>query len=495
MPKMFFVFDEKRKELQKRRNMRIERRAYPRRILFLASCSCALLLTGCSSYQARPLPEDSMLAENLQGLQYSIEKQQAAGLQQQHEINPADGLDLTETAIIAVLNNPGLQAERAKQNVAGAQLFAAGLLPDPQLSANLDIPTGDSAGTVNAWGLGLGYDIIPLITRQARIDAQRQTQVQVNLSLLWQEWQVMQRARSLAIRSTLELNKMELLHKTRDLYLHRYDNSSKALKAGDITLDVNGTDLTALLDTYSQINQLEQLHNETRHQLRLLLGLAPNVDLQFNLPSEPALLSRETAEKELKTLQQRRPDLLALQAGYQSQEAKVRTAVLSQFPSLSIGITRAKDTSALYTTGFGISLNLPLFSGSRGAIAIERATREQLQQEYQARLSQALTDVDRLLELQEIIAGQQARLKKYLPQLWTIVEKTRVAYKNSDIDALTFFNMEYTWVIKRLEEIDLEQAQWENSLALEAMLALPEENHLPAVKISNQQVAPKGQVQ
>ena len=475
--------------------MQIERITTLRRSMLLALCSCALLLTGCASYQARPLPEDSMLTENLQGLQYSIEKQQAAGLQQHHEINPADGLDLTEVAIIAVLNNPDLRAERAKQKVAGAQLFAAGLLPDPQVSASLDIPTGDTAGTVNAWGLGLGYDIIPLITRQARITTEQQAQVQVNLNILWQEWQVMQQARSLAIRSTLEQSKLKLLHKTRELYLHRYDNSSKALKAGDITLDVNGTDLTALLDTYSQINQLEQAHNETRYQLRLLLGLAPDVDLQFTIPPEPALLSRETAEKELKTFQRRRPDLLALHAGYQSQEAKVRTAVLSQFPSLSIGITRAKDTGALYTTGFGISLNLPLFSGSRGAIAVERATREQLQQEYQARLSQALTDVDRLLELQKIIAAQQARLKKYLPQLRAIVEKTREAYKNSDIDALTFFNMEYTWVLKRLEEIDLEQAQWENSLALEAMLALPGENSLPAVRNPNQQVDPKRQVQ
>ncbi|HHD64385.1 MAG TPA: TolC family protein, partial [Desulfobulbaceae bacterium] len=440
------------------------------------------LLTGCASYQAHPLPEKSMLADNLHDLQYSVKKQQEAGLQ--HAVNPADGLDLTEVAIIAVLNNPDLQAERTKQKVAGAQLFAAGLLPDPQISANLDIPTGTTNGAVNAWGLGLGYEIIPLITRQARIDAEQQAQVQVNLHLLWQEWQVMQQARSLAISSTLELKKLELLRKTRDIYQHRYDNSSRALKAGDITLDVNGTDLTALLDASSQVNQLEQAHNKTRHQINLLLGLAPAVDLRFTLPKKPVLLTRKFAENNLEILPERRPDLLALQAGYQSQEAKVRTAVLSQFPSLSIGITRAKDSGSLYTTGFGISLNLPLFTGSRGAIAIERATREQLKLEYQARLSRARTDVDRLLELQGIIAEQQARLKKYLPQLRTIVEKTRQAYANSDIDALTFFNMEYTWILKRVEEIDLEQAQWENNLALQVMLALPEGNGLPSVKSS-----------
>ena len=158
--------------------MRIERITNLGQSLLPTLCCTTLLLTGCASYQAHPLPKDSILTDNLHDLQYSVKKQQAAGLQQ-HEINPADGLDLIETAIIAVLNNPDLQAERVKQKVAGAQLFAAGLLPDPQISANLDFPTGDSSGAVNAWGLGLGYDIIPLITRQARIDTEQQAQIQV----------------------------------------------------------------------------------------------------------------------------------------------------------------------------------------------------------------------------------------------------------------------------------------------------------------------------
>ncbi len=461
--------------------MRIKNITKTAHSLLPALCCAALVLTGCASYQARPLPENSILADKLRALQYSVKKQQAAGLHQ-HAVNPADGLDLTEVAIIAVLNNGDLQAKRAKQKLAGAQLFAAGLLPDPQISANLAIPTGDTNGAVNAWGLGLGYDIIPLITRQARIDADRQAQVQVHLDLLWQEWQVMQQARTLAVRYTLELKKLKLLHKVRDLYQHRYYNSSQALKNGDVTMNVNGTDLTALLDIYSRINQLEQAHNETRHQINLLLGLAPDVDLHFILPPQPYLLSRATAEKDLHTLRRRRPDLLALQAGYQSQEAKVRAAILSQFPSLSIGITRGKDTDALATTGFGISLHLPLFSGSRGAIAIERATREQLKLEYQARLNQALTNVNSLLELQKIIDDQQARLKKYLPRLRTIVEKNRQAYTKNDVDALTFFTVEYTWILKRLEEMNLEQSQWENNLALQALLALPGDNGLPPVK-------------
>ncbi len=467
--------------------MWIEKGAKPGSTRLTILCCTVLLLTGCTSYQAHPLPKESMSAKKLIDLQYSVKKQHEAGLHKR-VVNTADGLDLTEVAIIAVLNNPDLQAERAKQSLAGAQLFAAGLLPDPHISASLTLPTGNTNGAVNAWGLGLGYDIIPLITRQARIDSRRQAQIQVNLHLLWQEWQVMLQAKTLTVRYTLELKKIELLQKAEKLCRHRYESSSVALRSGDITLDGNNRDLTALLTMSNRLNQVEQIHNQTRHQTTMLLGLAPDVELHCILSPQSDLLSRATAGKDLHSLQKRRPDLLALQAGYQSQEAEVRAAVLGQFPSLSIGMTRGKDTDALSTTGFGVNLNLPLFSGSRGAIAIKRATREQLRLEYQARLSHAFSDVDKLFELQKIITAQQTRLKKYLPKLRSIVEKTKQAYTDSDVDAQSFFNMEYTWILKQLEEITLEQSQWETSLALQAMLALPEDNGLPSGNSSDNHI-------
>jgi hypothetical protein len=43
-----------------------------------------------------------------------------------------------EIAAIAVLANPDLRALRTQQRVADAQVFASGLLPDPQLSAGFD---------------------------------------------------------------------------------------------------------------------------------------------------------------------------------------------------------------------------------------------------------------------------------------------------------------------------------------------------------------------
>ncbi|MGD8843700.1 MAG: TolC family protein [Gammaproteobacteria bacterium] len=433
----------------------------------------AVVLSGCATYQPHPLDEEPSLVAGVN----TLETEAPAPLKElagRRAFNLADGLDLDEVAILAVLNNPDLKAQRARLPVAGAQVFAAGLLPDPQLGAGLDKPTGNTSGLVNAWALSLSYDIIPLITRQARIDAEAQAQRKVRLDLLWAEWQVIQQARSLAVDLALEKQRLVLLRDMLALYRERYEHSAAALAQRDITVDVNGTDLTALVDALSQINQLEQTHNRTRHSFNLLLGLQPGVEVDISPLPPDGPLPADTLDRQLATLFRRRPDLLALQAGYASQEERVRAAILAQFPSLGISLNRARDTSDVKTVGLGVTLTLPLFAGNRGNIAIERASREQLREEYRARLAQAVVDVDRLREQQDIIRQQQSRLETYVPRLKTLVERARKAYAQGDIDALTFLNMESTWVNKRLEQLSLVQAGWENRIALQALLALPE---------------------
>jgi len=446
----------------------------------LVAASMLAILSGCATYQPRPLEDRSPLVAKPSSLQVKAAALpgRSAG---SYDINLADGLNLIETGIIAVLNNPGLKLQRARLQIAGAQVFSAGLLPDPQLGASLDKPTGNAAPDT-AWLVGLSYDIIPLITRQARIDAERKNQEKVHLDLLWQEWQVIQRARTLTVRLQLEEQRLALLHTMSHLYQKRYQRSAEALKNGDITLDINGTDLTALVDTLSQINQLERTHNQTRHNFNLLLGLEPRAKVSLSPLPRAAHLDLHIVNIRLGELPKVRPDLLALKAGYESQEARVRAAILAQFPSLGIGVNRTSDTSNVDTIGLSISLTLPLFSGNRGKIAIERATREQLHEEYRVRLAQTNVDVDRLLTLQTILHEQQGNLQTYLPRLKMLVERARRAYHRGDIGALTFLNMESTWVNNRLEQISLEQTTWENRIALEALLALPSYTDEPLSK-------------
>ena len=115
-----------------------------------AICLGVLMFLGaCARYQPLPLGDQAPLATNLRelGVEASTFDFAQAGV---YQVSAADGLDLTEVGILAVLNNPDLKAQRAAWQLAGAQAFAAGLLPDPQLSAGFDKPTGNPEPTGRA---------------------------------------------------------------------------------------------------------------------------------------------------------------------------------------------------------------------------------------------------------------------------------------------------------------------------------------------------------
>src|SRR5438093_8332997 len=72
------------------------------------------------------------------------------------ELHPEEGLSPDEAAVIAVIINPSLRVQRDRREAAQAALLAAGILPNPQLSASYDWVTGgNTVDTVNAYGLGL----------------------------------------------------------------------------------------------------------------------------------------------------------------------------------------------------------------------------------------------------------------------------------------------------------------------------------------------------
>ncbi len=435
----------------------------------LAVALAALLLAGCAVYHPRPLPEGPDLGRSVPALRILPGALRLPGLRP-HRFDPAAPLDMTDVAILAALNNPQLKAARRRAGVARAQIFQARLLPDPQLSLNPDFTTDRAPGLTDAWSIGLAYDLKTLITRWSGVSAARSAARQVDLALLWKEWRVVQRARTLFIRSVEQEAQLKLLRRFQKLYADRYARSSRALKQGNLTLNVVGTDLTALLDANTRVNDLQRKLSETRQALNLLLGLAPGAPLRLDrtvtLPAPMPAAIRAA----LRALPERRPDLLALRAGYHSQEARVRQAILAQFPALSVGVTRSRDNSNIHSTGLGITLTLPIFNGNRGQISIERATRARLRQEYQARIDEADAQVHLLWMRHTLIEAQLHSLQTNLPALESMATKAHRAYEARDIGALVYLNLENTLLNKQLEAVTLRESLWETRVALQTLL-------------------------
>ena len=357
--------------------------------------------------------------------------------------------------------------------MARAQLFDARLLPDPQISASVDYPISQVPDNLTAYSLGLDFNFGYFVTRRAAIDAAAAKVGQIDLDIIWQEWQVAQQARILFIRSIYLERKLALLKHMRNLYARRYVVSSEALRKGNLTLDVTGTDLTAKIDSATLVNDMEQQLSQARHELNAILGVWPDAKPRLFAPGPPQGLEEQEMNQLLIGMPQRRPDLMALRAGYESQEAKVHKAVLGQFPALTVGVNQSSDNTNVHYVGNTATLTLPFFNRNRGKIAVQAATREQIHQEYQARLDKAYQDVALLWAKQGLSMVQLRQLQAYIPTLATMVRKARRAYANHNMDPVVYLNMENTLANKRLKAIGTIQLLWETEIALDTLLARP----------------------
>jgi len=452
------------------------------RARLLSVCAgTGLLLGACATYHPQPLNLSVALAPSLGKLQLQVDMgghPELPRLWRDRTVNVKDGLDEMEVALIAVLNSPHLRAARTQMGEARARLIKAGLLPDPQFSTSVDFPTSNDPSLVTGYGFGLGFDLQSLITRGARKSAATEQARATYLNVLWQEWQIIQQARMLYRRALIQQQQMEVLH---DQFLQSRDTWKRqktALKQANATLDQVGLALAPMMSAQAAWMEARRQFNNTSHNLALLLGVDPSVQLPLSPPHGGfvTLLSPPPTPKQLQamllSIGKRRPDLLALQAGYRSQESKAREQILSQFPSFTIGANRLRDTGKVWTLGPFVNLNLPLLNGNRGNIAITRATRERLQAEYRERLASAYVQTKKLAQDQRLVFDEWRALTSRLPGLAVTVKRMANALKAGEIDMLTFTTLRNAYFSQQARILGLEQALLEQAVGLDAMTGM-----------------------
>ncbi len=402
-----------------------------------------------------------------------------------HRFDPGDGLDITEVAMLAVANNPELRLARADAGVTRAQAFAAGLLPDPQLALSREAVLGSPAGATVAFSVGLTVDVAALLARSSTRAAADAESRKTDLDLLWQEWQTVAKARLLFVKLDAIGREQATLAEQRTRLRLRLDAATQAVERGLATNDVATPQLAAFEDADRQWDDQERQRNQATHDLHALLGVAPDVALALVGPAEVGTLEAADVRAAIAAAPRRRPDLLALQAGFEAQDERYRGALRAQFPAITLGPTRARDTSDVNTVGLSLGLTLPLFNRNRGNIAIESATRDKLRLDYQQRLDATAIDAHRLLEEQAILRRQLAAIDASLPGLALAAQRAGQAYAAGDVDALTLTSVEGALLARRLERIASQQALQEQAIALQALLGTPLGPSAPGAGKSN----------
>ncbi len=429
-------------------------------------CLLGLMLSGCATYRPHPLPTAPDLTRAPE-LIVPARQFWLPGLSP-HPISP-DGLDETTVVMLAVFNNPDLKAARLQAGVASAQLLEAGLLPDPQFGA------GFATSALNYGGaLGLSEDIQALITRGAAKAAAQATQRQVNLNILWQEIQVAERARELFIQARADDRLQDVLQASQVLLQDRYRQDQTAMERGDETAGTVSADLILVTEADATLRQLQTEVNLTDHELNELLGLQPDVQLHLIGPTQLPPLTQGQFDEALTALPHRRTDLLALAAGYHSQEENLRKAILAQFPSLTAGVNLERDpVEGVNAFGPEVTLTLPVFNRNRGQIAVQKATREALREAYQANLDAAESQADQVWKATRIMDAQLKNLYAQLPLLEKTATAAEQSYRQGNLDGGLYVSLESNLRSKQAEAIRLQTSLDNAQSTLSTLLGLP----------------------
>lgn len=446
--------------------------AYIRKALIAVICFVFLPLGGCTTYRPVPLTSEVVQAD----LQVpEMEKVRVFADSLKHPLlqpisfDESDGLSPGELAILAVIANPTLRAVRDRRGIALAQLLQAGILPNPQLSYDLGIPIGgNTQGKVNSSGLGFGWDITSFISRGARLDATKAHAAAVDLDVAWQEWQVAEAARLHAYRSIITEKRLVVAKQAKLALEQLLEAIQKGVSVGMKTaLDLS------IVEARMQKAQLAVLKAQSsvaqeRLALNRAIGFPPEkfITLENDIP-QPILGGIPSVKDLTYSIEQRRLDLLALKLGYQSQEAKVRAAIRSQFPNINLGMTGSRDTDKLQTIGVGLNIELPFFDRNQGHIVEERATRKQLHDEYAARVFEARADIARLVTAMRETQKQIAVIDESLSVTRELADSYRQAAGVGQVGVLSYYEVLNTLYEKKITRIELKQRMIDLGIALE----------------------------
>jgi len=418
-------------------------------ILFLTAVA---LLCGCTP---APMPA---AAERLGQVLEPDLIERASGLRHAllppEKVDPADGLTPDEIALLAVVGNPDLRAARDERGIAAAQVIAAGLLPNPRVSAEADLRAGgETRGTVDAYSGAATWSITELLRRVPQRHAASLAARGVALDVAWQEWGVAMRAQ-LAVYQLLALEAALAVHRSNveelEQNLHRLRHAFQQHVV--TTAQVVGAEAefyraqTALVDVQRRI-ELQRV------AINAAMGLTPDAPWQargeLDAPPDTGL----TAEGLLDHIEDRRLDLRAMRSAMRGKRAAARAALWRAFPEIELGMSATRDTDTLVLVGPTLQVGIPVFDRGQAERAAARAERMKISDQYVARLNETRR------RLAEALAGLRAArrrleiLRRAIESQQRLVDTYKSEVKRGLADVFVYYAARAELVDLRLQEI------------------------------------------
>lgn len=425
-----------------------------------ASLAALACLAGCASYHAAPLTLRAQQAHALAALDRTLPDGRT--------ITIAPTLSPGSIAALAVLNDPTLAADRATVGIATARQFAAGLLPDPQVTGGFAALLGGPGSAPSITG-AITQNIAALITRGPQLAAARAKTAEAEAHFEWQEWQVAAKTETLAVALWSDQRRLAALNHARTALARLVASAKSAVQQGNLAIGAASAAEASLAGIDANRDTIAQQAQTDHAQLAKRLGLAPDVPIPVGAPHE-APLPAARVRALVASIARRRPDLIALRYGYSAADADLRAQIRAQFPLVSLAVNGGSDTTRVASAGPSITLDLPIFNDNRGHIAVARATRRQLAAAFRAALDGAANDATAAEQALALLRREQRRAESRLDSAQRQARDARRAYAQGLIDARVETNLLDQAVTRETQMIVLRQKLGTGLISLRTLL-------------------------
>lgn len=365
-----------------------------------AAVSLSVVLTGCASFQAKP-----------------IDPQAAAVAFESRSLDPGPWA-LARLQAEAALHNPDLATLHARRLVAEAAVITAGARPNPGLAGSAQKNT-DAAPDTNAWTYGVGLSI-PIETagkrgyRIARAVWLEQAAVHAEAEVFWQ-------VRARVLEAYIGAYPIDSLARERSLIQAELSAEiQRRLAAGLVS---SGEALLARVAARQSVLLVEDASRRRVDHLRALasaVGVSERAIFRADLPftdlSNDELPKVAAMDVEAGFAARTRPDVLSALAEYEAAQTALELEVARQYPDLSIGPGYSWDAGAVKWS-LALGLILPLFDRNQGPIAEAEARRAEAAAKFRAVQEQAIADIEtaraayaqaiRVIRLTRVMADDQ----------------------------------------------------------------------------------------
>lgn len=404
-------------------------------------------LSGCAHYQ--PLPDSAITPVAISP--------------------PKTAWTLVDATRFALAHNPKMQESHTQWVLARQNAGLANVPPPLGLGFSLDHPW--QQGLFNAFSLSVSQDLSFWLKQAPRKQAIEARLRQAILKQRWQAWQLVAAVQQQYLNLWYQQAQASLFEGQIDWANQRLNATASAQAAGLITADTLAL-LAANLAQWQQAAAASSLQLiKDRAQFNALMGVAADTPVHLTAPPEPHFSRQALGPSSIA----QRPDVLALKAAIDEQDAHYRQALIDQFPSISLGLTRAQDTSKVQTIGVGINLVLPSFDGNRHAIAVAKTSRQLAAEQYRGRLQQIQRDFVALRQKQAALQRTHQDIEKNLPQLRSQLAQAEQAMAQGMVNANTVDTLRQTEFNQQLALLQNTAERMRADYALPAMVGIAPE--------------------